>query len=72
MGGKQFGLWVGIVAVAASLCLGGCAALDAPTLDQALTVESRAELAGNPLKWEVALGNLLAGLRADPAERRVP
>jgi hypothetical protein len=46
--------------------------LDARTLEQVLTVERRADLPGNPLKWEVALGNLLAGLRADPAGRRVP
>lgn len=46
--------------------------LDDRTLQQVLTVERRADLAGNPLKWEVALGNLLAGLRGDPAGRRVP
>lgn len=46
--------------------------LDDRTLEQVLTVERRADLAGNPLKWEVALGNLLAGLGADPAGRRVP
>jgi len=46
--------------------------LDDRTLEQVLTVERRADLAGSPLKWEVALGNLLAGLRADPAGRRVP
>lgn len=46
--------------------------LDARTLKQVLTVERRADLPGNPLKWEVALGNLLAGLGADPAGRRVP
>jgi len=46
--------------------------LDDRTLEQVLTVERRADLAGDPLKWEVALGNLLAGLRADPAGRRVP
>jgi hypothetical protein len=46
--------------------------LDARTLEQVLTVERRADLPGNPLKWEVALGNLLAGLGADPAGRRVP
>lgn len=46
--------------------------LDDRTLQQVLTVERRADLAGSPLKWEVALGNLLAGLRADPAGRRVP
>ena len=46
--------------------------LDARTLDQVLTVERRADLQGNPLKWEVALGNLLAGLGADPEGRRVP
>jgi hypothetical protein len=46
--------------------------LDARTLEQVLTVERRADLPGNPLKWEVALGNLLAGLGADPAARRVP
>ena len=42
------------------------------TLEQVLTVERRSDLPGNPLKWEVALGNLLAGLGADPAGRRVP
>ena len=41
-------------------------------LEQVLTVERRADLPGNPLKWQVALGNLLAGLGADPAGRRVP
>jgi hypothetical protein len=46
--------------------------LDDRTLEQVLTVERRADLPGNPLKWEVALGNLLAGLGADPAGRRVP
>jgi len=46
--------------------------LDARTIEQVLTVERRADLPGNPLKWEVALGNLLAGLGADPAGRRVP
>jgi len=46
--------------------------LDDRTLQQVMTVERRADLAGNPLKWEVALGNLLAGLRGDPAGRRVP
>lgn len=46
--------------------------LDDRTLQQVLTVERRAELAGTPLKWQVALGNLLAGLRADPAGRLVP
>jgi hypothetical protein len=46
--------------------------LDARTLEQVLTVERRADLPGNPLKWQVALGNLLAGLGADPAGRRVP
>jgi hypothetical protein len=46
--------------------------LDARTLEQVLTVERRADLPGNPLKWEVALGNLLAGLGAEPAGRRVP
>ena len=30
--------------------------LDDRTLEQVLTVERRADLAGNPLKWEVALG----------------
>jgi hypothetical protein len=46
--------------------------LDARTLEQVLTVERRADLPGNPLKWEVALGNLLAGLGADPEGKRVP
>jgi hypothetical protein len=46
--------------------------LDERTLQQVLTVERRADLAGNPLKWEVALGNLLAGLRGDPEGRLVP
>ena len=46
--------------------------LDDRTLQQALTVERRADLPGSPLKWEVALGNLVAGLRGDPAGRRVP
>jgi len=46
--------------------------LDDRTLQQVLTVERRADLAGNPLKWEVALGNLLAGLRGDPEGRLVP
>ena len=46
--------------------------IDARTLEQVLTVERRSDLPGNPLKWEVALGNLLAGLGADPAGRRVP
>jgi hypothetical protein len=46
--------------------------LDGRTLEQVLTVERRADLPGNPLKWQVALGNLLAGLGADPAGRRVP
>jgi hypothetical protein len=46
--------------------------LDDRALGQALTVERRADLPGSPLKWEVALGNLLAALGADPAGRRVP
>lgn len=47
--------------------------LDQRTLEQVLTVERRADLPGNPLKWEVALGNLLAGLGTDPTEEpRLP
>jgi hypothetical protein len=47
--------------------------LDQRTLEQALTVERRADLPGNPLKWEVALSNLLAGLGTDPTEEpRLP
>jgi hypothetical protein len=46
--------------------------LDERTLQQVLTVERRADLPGTPLKWEVALGNLLAGLRGGPAGQLLP
>ena len=46
--------------------------LDDRTLERVLTSERRQDLPGDPLKWEVALGNLLAQLRGDRAGLRVP
>jgi hypothetical protein len=46
--------------------------IDDESLRQVLTTERRADLPGNPLKWEVALDNLLAQLRGDRAALRVP
>ena len=46
--------------------------LDDRTLEQVLTSERRQDLPGVPLKWEVALGNLLAQLRGERAGLRVP
>jgi DNA-binding transcriptional regulator YdaS (Cro superfamily) len=46
--------------------------LDDRTLERVLTKERRTDLPGDPLKWEVALGNLLAQLRGDRAALRVP
>jgi len=46
--------------------------LDDRTLERVLTKERRADLPGDPLKWEVALGNLVAQLRGDRAALRVP
>jgi hypothetical protein len=46
--------------------------IDDESLRQVLATEKRADLPGDPLKWEVALGNLLAQLRGDRAALRVP
>jgi hypothetical protein len=46
--------------------------IDDASLRQALTAERRSDLPGDPLKWEVALDNLLAQLRGDRAALRVP
>ena len=46
--------------------------LDDRTLEQVLTSERRQDLPGAPLKWDVALGNLLAQLRGDRAGLRMP
>jgi hypothetical protein len=46
--------------------------LDDRTLERVLTKERRKDLPGDPLKWEVALGNLLAQLRGDRAALQVP
>jgi len=47
-------------------------ALDDRTLERVLTKERRQDLPGDPLKWEVALGNLVAQLRGDEAALRIP
>jgi hypothetical protein len=41
-------------------------------LEGVLTSERRQDLPGSPLKWQVALGNLLAQLRGDRAGLVVP
>ena len=46
--------------------------LDDRTLERVLTKERRKDLPGDPLKWEVALGNLVAQLRADRTALRTP
>ena len=46
--------------------------LDERTLTRVLTKERRSDLPGDPLKWQVALGNLLAELRGDRAALQVP
>ena len=46
--------------------------LDDRTLERVLTKERRKDLPGDPLKWEVALGNLAAQLRGDRAALRTP
>jgi len=46
--------------------------LDDRTLERVLTQERRTDLPGEPLKWEVALGNLVAQLRGDRGVLRVP
>lgn len=46
--------------------------LDDRTLERVLTRERRRDLPGDPLKWEVALGNLLAQLRGDRTALLVP
>lgn len=46
--------------------------LDDRTLERVLTKERRQDLPGDPLKWEVALGNLVAQLRGDRAALRTP
>ena len=46
--------------------------IDEESLRQVLTTERRTDLPGDPLKWEVALDNLLAQLRGDRAALRVP
>ena len=46
--------------------------LDERTLEGVLTTERRQHLPGDPLKWEVALGNLVAQLRGDRAAVRTP
>ena len=46
--------------------------LDDRTLERVLDGERRSDLPGNPLKWEVALDNLLAQLRGDRGGLRVP
>jgi hypothetical protein len=46
--------------------------LDDRTLERVLTKERRNDLPGDPLKWEVALGNLVAQLRGDRGALRMP
>ena len=46
--------------------------LDDRALAQVLTRERRDDLPGGPLKWEVALDNLIAQLRGDSGGLRVP
>jgi hypothetical protein len=46
--------------------------LDDRTLERVLTKERRQDLPGDPPKWEVALGNLVAQLRGDEAALRIP
>jgi len=46
--------------------------LDDRTLERVLTKERRKDLPGDPPKWEVALGNLVAQLRGDRAALRIP
>jgi hypothetical protein len=46
--------------------------LDDRTLERVLTKERRKDLPGNPPKWEVALGNLVAQLRGDRAALQTP
>jgi hypothetical protein len=46
--------------------------LDNRTLERVLTKERRQDLPGDPPKWEVALGNLVAQLRGDEAALRIP
>jgi len=46
--------------------------LDDRTLERVLTKERRQDLPGDPLRWEVALGNLVAQLRGDEAALRIP
>lgn len=46
--------------------------LDDRTLERVLTKERRQDLPGDPFKWEVALGNLVAQLRGDRAALRTP
>ncbi len=46
--------------------------LDDRTLGRVLTKERRKDLPGVPLKWEVALGNLVAQLRGDRAALKIP
>jgi hypothetical protein len=46
--------------------------LDDRTLERVLTTERRGDLPGDPFKWEVALGNLVAQLRLDRAAVRTP
>ena len=60
----------GLLLAAAVLQLTGV--LDDRTLERVLTKERRKDLPGDPLKWEVALGNLLAQLRGDRAALQVP
>jgi hypothetical protein len=46
--------------------------LDDRTLARVLTKERRTDLPGDPLKWQVALDNLLAQLRGDRAALQAP
>ena len=46
--------------------------LDDRTLERVLTKERRKDLPGDPPKWEVALGNLVAQLRGDRVALRTP
>ena len=46
--------------------------IDDASLRQVLATERRTDLPGDPLKWEVALDNLLAQLRGDRAALRRP
>jgi hypothetical protein len=46
--------------------------LDDRTLERVLTQERRKDLPGDPPKWKVALGNLVAQLRGDRAALRIP